>query len=260
MVGSGEKGIVNVILKASDVLDCFSEETPELTLAQISARVGMPKSTTLNLLRSLEQCRLIYRNEELKSYCLGYRTLNFSYVKRQSLSIVQHAVPYLEELQEKTGEMVYLTTQSDGKIIFLDAAYASRRMSAYSISGRVFPMHSTSAGKAMLAYMPQNEVEAIIARHGLEARTPKSITEKEKLFEELAQIRSQGYSVDNEENVLGIRCVGVAIRNREGYPTGAMSISGTVLSVKDECIPGYAELLMRACSALSPQANQLLNG
>ena len=259
-MNSGEKGIVNVILKASDVLDCFSETTPELTLAQISARLGMPKSTTLNLLRTLEQCKLIYRNETGKTYCLGYKTLKFSYVKRQSLSIVQHAVPYLEELQQKSGEMVYLTTKSDGKIIFLDAAYASRRMSSYSVSGREFPMHCTSAGKAMLAYLPQSEVDGIIARHGLEACTPNSITTKEKLMEELSEIRRRGYSVDDEENVLGIRCVGVAIRNREGYPTGAISISGTVLSVTDECIPKYAEMLIRAASALSAQANQLLNG
>ncbi len=255
-----EKGIVQAVLKASDILDCFTAEEPALSLAQISSRIQLPKSSVLNLLRTLEQCGLIARNNETKTYCLGYKTLTFRYTKLQGLPIVQHALPFLEDIQQSTGKIVYFVTNVNGQALYLDAVYPGRRMSKYSVCGKVLPLHCTSAGKAILAYLPQEEVDAILDRWGMERRTPQTIISREALYEELRTIRSRGFAVDNEEETPGVRCIGVPIRNLDGYPTGAISISGTVLSITEAQIPQYAELLIHASTALSPMANQLRNG
>lgn len=255
-----EKGIISAVVKASDVLDCFTAEEPTLTLAQISAKIDLPKSSVLNLLRTLEYCGLLDRNDESKTYCLGYKTLTFRYTKLQALPIVQHALPFLEDIQQSTGKIVYFVANVGGQALYLDAVYPGRRMTKYSVCGRVLPLHCTSVGKAILAYLPQEEVDAILDRWGMEPRTPQTITSREAMYEELRKIREQGYAVDNEEETPGVRCIGVPIRNLDGYPTGAISISGTVLSITDSILPQYAELLSHACTALSPMANQLRNG
>lgn len=255
-----EKGIISAVVKASDVLDCFTAEEPTLTLAQISAKIDLPKSSVLNLLRTLEYCSLLDRNDESKTYCLGYKTLTFRYTKLQALPIVQHALPFLEDIQQSTGKIVYFVANVGGQALYLDAVYPGRRMTKYSVCGRVLPLHCTSVGKAILAYLPQEEVDAILDRWGMEPRTPQTITSREDMYEELRKIREQGYAVDNEEETPGVRCIGVPIRNLDGYPTGAISISGTVLSITDSILPQYAELLSHACTALSPMANQLRNG
>ncbi len=255
-----EKGIISAVVKASDLLDCFTAEEPILTLAQISSRIGLPKSSVLNLLRTLEHCGLVDKNEETKTYCLGYKTLTFRYAKLQAMPIVQHALPFMEDIQQSTGKIVYFIANFNGQALYLDAVYPGRRMTKYSVCGRVLPLHCTSAGKAILAYLPQEEVDAILDRWGMEPRTPQTITSREAMYEELRRIREQGYAVDNEEETPGVRCIGVPIRNLDGYPTGAISISGTVLSITDAILPQYAELLSHACTALSPMANQLRNG
>ena len=255
-----EKGIISAVVKASDILDCFTAEEPVLSLAQISSRISLPKSSVLNLLRTLEYCGLICRIEDNKNYCLGYRTLTLSHAKRQALPMLRQALPELEELQERSGEIVYLVTHAKGKVLYLEGLYPGRRMAAYSVAGKTNYMHCTSVGKSILAYLPQEEIDAILDHWGLPALTANTTTDRDKLMEELAQIRQQGYAVDNEEETLGVRCVGVPIRNRNGYPTGAISISSTVLALTDDHIPRYAEQISRVCARLSPLADQLLHG
>ncbi|MBQ3372735.1 MAG: IclR family transcriptional regulator C-terminal domain-containing protein [Oscillospiraceae bacterium] len=116
-------------------------------------------------------------------------------------------------------------------------------------------MHCTSCGKAMLSQMPTEQVEAIIKKHGLPYITANTFTNYDAFFEELARCRARGYAIDNEEETVGVKCIAVAIRTSRGNVAGAMSISGSVLTMQNELNDKYAALLSRACNALSPYAN-----
>lgn len=250
------EGMVNSVYKAIRVLDCFTPAQPELTLAQISRQLGLPKSTALNLIKTLEYEGCLIRCHGGQSYRLGYKILELSYCLRITLPVVQYAMPFLEEIEVKTGEVVYLTSHINGRVLYLEGMYPSIRIGNYSISGKTLPMHCTGCGKAMLAYMPREEVEEIIERWGLEKCTQNTITDPQRLFDELDLIRERGYAIDVEEETLGTKCIGMAIRNSSGYATGAISISGTVISMRDELLDDYARTLARVCNVFIPNANQ----
>lgn len=253
--GEGAASRVSSTAKALRVLDCFSPTQPELSLAQISRMLEMPKSTLLNQLRTLEDAGFLFRSRDSQAYRLGYKIMELSYCARASIPVVQYAIPVMEDLQVATGEIIYLTSHINGLVFYLECVFPSRRSISYSISGKMLPMHCTGCGKAMLSQMPTEQVEAIIARHGLPAITQNTITDHDEMMETLAASRRQGYALDNEEETVGVRCVAMAIRTGRGDVAGALSISGSTVSIGPEHVERYAALLGRACNALSPYAH-----
>ena len=169
--------------------------------------------------------------------------------------IVHYARPVLEELQTKTSEIIYLTTHINGRVLYLEAMYPSIRNINYSVIGKTLPMYCTGCGKAMLAYLPSEEIEQIYDTWPLQKFTPNTITTHDELSEELKRIRNHGYSIDVEEESIGVKCVAVPIRDSTGYPVGAISISGSLMSMKDNLLDGYAENLSNVCNSLAPYSS-----
>lgn len=252
---AGEAARVSSTAKALRILDCFTLTQPELSLAQISRTLEMPKSTLLNQLRTLEESGFLSRTRDSHTYRLGYKLMERSYCARTTIPVAQYAIPIMEDLQMATGEIIYLTTHINGLVFYLECVFPSRRSISYSISGKMLPMHCTGCGKAMLSQMPTEQVESIIARHGLPAITQNTITDHDRLMEALAASRRQGYALDLEEETVGVKCVAMAIRTGRGDVAGALSISGSTVSIGAELVDGYAALLGRACNALSPYAH-----
>ena len=246
---------VRSVSKALSILGLFTPSRPEQSLAELAHTLDMPKSTLLNMLRTLESEGYLLHNGAAQSYRLGYRALQLGYNVRSSMSIVQIAIPFMEDLQARTGETVYLTSHMDGQVLYLDGVYNSRRVNKYSIAGKTLPLHCTGCGKAMLSYMSEEEVLRVIARHGLRRCTPNTIVEPEALMEELRASRERGFAIDNEEETLGVRCVATAIRNAQGRPVGAISIQGTTMSMTDACIREYATLTASVSTILAEQAH-----
>ncbi|MDD6089500.1 MAG: IclR family transcriptional regulator [Candidatus Limivicinus sp.] len=248
-------GRVNSITKALRILDCFTPERTELSLSQLSRLLGMPKSTLLNQVRTLESSGYLMKTHDTQAYRLGFKIMELSYCAHAAMPVIQYAIPLMEELQAATGENIYLTSYLDGRVFYLECMYPSRRSVAYSVSGKTLPMHCTGCGKAMLSQMPAEEAEAIIDRYGLPPVTPNTITDKAVLLGKLGEYRRLGYAVDDEEETPGVRCVAMAVRSSRGEVAGALSISGSTLSVNGDNIGEYAKLLSRACNALTQYAH-----
>ncbi|MFA6844870.1 MAG: IclR family transcriptional regulator [Sphaerochaetaceae bacterium] len=245
---------VNATAKALSILGCFSPTLLEITLAQFSKMLDMPKSTLLNQLRTLEDAGMVMRTGN-NAFRLGYKIMNLSYCAHNAISISQYAIPVMEDLEVETGQNLYLTTHVEGQVFYLECVYPSRRLVSYSISGKLLPMHCTGCGKAMLSFMDKKQVETIIDQHGLPQITPNTITKRDELFKALSNYRAMGYAIDNEEESMGVRCVAAAIRTSKGTVAGALSISGSVLSMRDEVLEQYAVLLSKACNTLVPYAH-----
>ena len=246
---------VKSVIKALNVLDLFSPNQPELSLAQMAQTMDMPKSTLLNLLKTLEGEGYLLHGRDTQTYRLGFRALQLGYNVRSSMAIIQYAIPFMEDLLARTGETVYLTSHVHGQVLYLDGAYNSRRFGKYSITGKTLPMHCTGCGKAMLSQMTEEEVRRVIDRWGLKRFTPNTITELDELLDQLALSRERGYAIDNEEETLGVRCVATAIRNTDGCPVGAISIQGTMMSMTEDCIREYAGLIASVSTILSENAH-----
>jgi DNA-binding IclR family transcriptional regulator len=245
---------VNSLIKAMRILDCFSTERPELNLTELSQQLKMPMSTLFNMIRTLKDSGYLIKIKNSQKYRLGFKLMELSYNLRASLSIIQLALPNMEELQSRTGEIVYLTTYINGRVLYLECLYPSKRSISYSVYGKTNPMHSSGCGKSMLAYMPEKTVDAIIDQCGLPQITPNTITNKAKLKKALAEYRKLGYAVDNEENDHNVRCIAMPILDSNGFVAGALSISGPVMSMTDEKFPEYTKLLAVSCNYLSQYA------
>jgi DNA-binding IclR family transcriptional regulator len=248
-------GIVYSVVKAMKVLQCFNEKTPEWGLAQLCQELNMPKSTLLNLLKTLELGGYLAKVTNTQNYRLGMSLFELGYVVKSSMPIIQHAIPIMETIQEKTGEIVYFTVPRNGKVLYLEGVYPGKRTIHYSVAGRVLHMHCTGVGKAMLTYLTDEVVKEIVDFWGMPTFTPQTISNYEGLMKVLSLNRERGYAIDIEEESPGVKCVAVPIRTAHNEVLGAMSISGSLMSMTDSKIPEYAGLLMSACNILAQKAN-----
>lgn len=246
---------VNSIAKALQILECFSPQQAEFNLTQLSRMLKMPKSTLFNMIRTLESAGYLFKVNNSQNYRLGFKLMELSYNVRASLPVVQYATPLMEELQSRTGEIIYLTTHINGRVLYLECMYPSKRSITYSVYGKTLPMHCTGCGKAMLAYMPEAAVDAVIAKWGLPRSTPNTVTSPVKLKKALARYRELGYALDNEEEGHNVKCIAMPVCSPGGLVAGALSISGPVITMTEDKFPEYARLMAGACNFLSQYAH-----
>ncbi|MFD1943514.1 IclR family transcriptional regulator [Paradevosia shaoguanensis] len=238
------------LAKAVRVLKLFSAQEPRLPLAEISARLDMPKSTTHAILRSLVAEGLIEKIGG-EAYALGTGILALSQSVRVNVEIRDRAAPHVRALADKAGESVYFTFLEGDRILYIYAVESSRRLIARTAVGDRMPMHCTGVGKAILAHLPEAEVRSILERMGMPRVTPNTITDLEALISELGEIRARGYSFDNGENETGNYCVGAPVFGADGRVIGGCSISGTDPEIIASRAPEIARMLIAACLDMS---------
>lgn len=217
--------MVNSVLKAIRIMSLFNASESRLSLAEISSRLDMPKSTAHNLLSTLLSEGYIERVDG-DLYALSTAPLVLTQNIRVNVEIRDPAAPLLRKLADATRESVYLTVKDGDYALYIYAIESPQRLLARTAVGDRVPLHCTSVGKAILAWLPQSEVNAIVERVGLPAFTTNTISDAEVLRQELARTRQRGYSIDTKEHEANTFCVGAPILDRRGRVIAACSISG----------------------------------
>ena len=230
----GREGEVKVksLQKAMEVLECFIQKQP-LGVTEISEKLGLYKSNVHNILMTFTALGYLTQDDETGKFHLGVSVMTLSRAFREGLDITRVAVPFMREIANEAGELIYLTIPKDDSVIYLEGISPDhQRMVSKSVAGEDCKMYCTAVGKAMLASMPKEEVEKCISGK-LEAYTENTITDK----------KSRGYGIDDMEIMFGIKCVGVALLNHDGKVEGGLSISAPSLRMSDEKIELYANIL-----------------
>lgn len=217
--------MIQSVLKAIDLMGVFTPQEPCLPLSEIAARADMPKSTTHNLLATLASRGLVEKLDN-DSYALGTAIISFTQAARVNAELRDRAAPLLREFADVVHESVYLTYLDGDYALYIYAIETSHRLMARTAVGDRVHLHCTGVGKAILAELPRDHVEDLIARTGLPGFTPHTLVDPDSLFEELARTHNRGYSIDNQEHETGTYCIGVVIRDAHGKPIGACSVSG----------------------------------
>ena len=195
----------------------------------------MPKSTTHRYLATLLELNLAERNDTDR-FRLGTKVIELAGSFLASSDIRKESEPILEEMAKKTGETVHLAVPSGSEVVYIAKVESRHTLGMFSHIGTRLPMHCTALGKSILAFSRPDLIQTVLSEP-LQSRTPNTITSNEALREELVLIRSQGFAVDNEENEVGICCVGAPILNYTGKAIAAMSISGPSDRMdKERCI------------------------
>ncbi len=202
-----EKNQIQVIARAASILRVLENEPAGLSLGQIAGRVGLARSTVQRIVGALETEQLLAAASPTGRMRLGPGLLRLARSMRSgSVTVIR---PYLEQLSRELSETVDLAEVRGDKMVFIDQVIGSQRLRAVSAVGESFPLHCTANGKAYLAQLDEEEIEALIGR-SLEVRTPHTIGSAKHLIKELREVRKSGVAFDREEHTLGICAAGVA--------------------------------------------------
>jgi DNA-binding IclR family transcriptional regulator len=201
----------------------------------------------------LERHKLIERNSVNGRYRLGLKLFELGTKAVSQLDLRERARPFLERLVLETSETVHLCILDDSEVVYLDKVEPTRSVRMATSVGRRNPAHCTAVGKAMMAYLSDAQVEAIVRKQGLRAMTANTITSFVELKRELSAVRERGYAIDNEEIEEGVRCVGSVVRNFSGEPLAAISISAPAFRLTKDKVKGISQPVVAAADALSAE-------
>jgi len=235
---------VKSLAKALRILECFSAKQPELGITQISQMMGMSKSNVHNMVSTFEQMGYIARLPGGK-YGLGLKILEFSFIINQHLGYPKAVYDILDDIARQTDEIVYFGLPQGTDVLYLYVVHPRSKMSALpyrNIMGEKAPLFCTGIGKAMLAFMPEDEWPRKIPQNRVK-NTENTMLEYDEILEDLRRTRHRGYSIDNAEKDVGVRCVGVPIFNTYGKLVAGVSTSGPASSMTDEKLRSCAKVL-----------------
>ncbi|RLE14922.1 IclR family transcriptional regulator [Candidatus Aerophobetes bacterium] len=238
--------------KALEILESMAKlENQKIGVSELSRYLNLPKSTVYQILSTFRKFRFVEQDGENKKYRLGLRLLELGNVVQSQLDIRRIAFPYLKKLNRETNETAYLVVLAEKRIVYVDCVESTARLRVRPLFGERVPLHCTSLGKAIMAFLPEYEVERIIKEEGLTRFTSNTITDPGLLKKELELIRERGYAIDNMEHEEGIRCVGAPIRNSRGEVFAAISLSGPSQRLSFERIRKIAPLVIQAAREIS---------
>ena len=239
------------VRKALDLLTSFSLHEPEWSLSAVARRLGLPKSTAHNLLRTLESFDLVHQDHEGRAYRLGPRALELGLAFAHSSALLANGRPILRELAGATQETVKLGLLSNDQVVILAAVESHHQLHTRGDIGTRWPLHCTSLGKAILSALPPEEAERVVRRRGLAKLTGRTVSSWERLSVELDRIRATRYALDLEENEPGVRCIAAPLVDPlRGWVT-AISVSGPRTRLKDDRLAELAREVVAAAKRLA---------
>jgi len=219
---------------AVDVIEGLTE-LEGAGVTELADHLDLSKAVVHSYLATLRENRLVVKRGS--QYELGLRFVTKGeYVKHHDPLYNAGKGP-TDELAAKTGEYAHLMAEEHGRGIHLYKARGEQAVGQeyHQLNlERPYYLHHSSIGKAVLAFLPEEQIQSIIDEYGLPERTENTITDSDELFDELAEIRDRGYAVNNEEEMVGLRAVGAPVRGTDGQVIGAVSVSGPVRRIEDE--------------------------
>jgi IclR family acetate operon transcriptional repressor len=241
---------VSVLNKALDVVERLAEGVPR-SAVELSEMAGIRRTAAYRILGTLERRGYVHKDQRSRRYGVGSELLALSRaIVSSSADLSTVARPVMAALRDAVGETVNLGALSGNAVLYLEMFESDRGLRTTVEVGSHDPLHSTALGRAILAEMPDADARRCLSDGDLVAVTPRTLVEIEALMAEVRASRERGYAIENGENELGARCVGIAIRDGSGRPTAAISVSGPEWRLTEELLPGIVDRLRDAAAAV----------
>jgi DNA-binding IclR family transcriptional regulator len=226
----------------------------ERSLDQLAAELDVHKTTVLRLLRTMEAERFV-RRDAAHRYRLGSRLFALADLAREQHVVREVAAPHLRELNQKTGQTVHLAAWENGEVVYVDKLDSVHSVRMYSQIGVPAALHCTAVGKVLLAAQPRRQREALLASIDYRPYTANTITDPDRLREELTLTAQRGWAQDRAEHESFVNCIGAPVRDGDGRVVGAVSVSvPDVLLNYDQVLELLPDLLATA-TAISADYN-----
>lgn len=228
MSGGAVPGQVQSLVRALHVLRAIALAPDGLILRDVARGVGLPVSTAHRLLTTLQGERFVRANPETGAWTIGPEAFAVGQGFVRGRDIAALARPRLRALMQRWSETASLYVEAEGALVCIAQVESRQMVRAVAGVGGAVGLHATAAGKALLAALPPAERAATLSALDYTARTARTLTSPEALTASLIEDARRGWSIDDEELVEGVRCAAAAVRDHDGRPVAAVSVSGPV--------------------------------
>ncbi len=241
---------LNTLEKCVRILTLFTESTPVLGVPEICARLDLPRSTTYRYISALRAHRFVEEAPDGAGYRLGGRILELAAtMARKPLREV--ALPHMERIARETGETALLCGLREHVGVCLEKVDGTHALRVSYELGETYPLHAGSTGKAILAHLDPDELEAVIREVGLPRITATTITSEGKLKKELAKIRACGYAESEGESIIGTHGIAAPIFSPSGRIVGSVGVSVPHLRAEEKNRERLVRLVVEAAKRIS---------
>lgn len=245
-----DRRIVTSVMRALRLLECFSHEQPELSLAEFSRRSGLNKTTVHRLLATLERAGWVERLEDGK-HRLTLKAFEIGTIVTDAIDLRAEAAPALAELVAEFGETAFLSIVDRDRCVCLERLDGDQPIRILALDvGKSLPLSVGGAPMAMLAFNQELLLPRALAA-GLPRLTEHSVTDEEELRRRLTEIRARGYAMSEEDVTDGICAIGVPLLDAEGRAVAAISLAGMAERFKSPRREQIAERMIEVCERVS---------
>lgn len=239
------------------ILEHLAQSRRGVTLSQLTNKLQLPRSTGHALLLTYQRCGYVERDRQTGRYCLGARLQALANAALAGHSLRSQCSPILHSLMRKTGATVHLAVMENWEVILIDRVGPDAPVRLATWIGKRMGPHCTAVGKTIVAHLPPAILEELIHRQGLIRYNENTISSVHKLRLACEQIRQLGYAVDDQEEEIGVRCIGAPIYNNSREFVAAISISGVKAQFED--ISAKAEIVKQFAALLSDHIGPMWN-
>ncbi len=238
------------------LLEYLAKHSHGCTLSELSEALSIPQASFLRIGKALEEMGYVSRDHVTKKYYLTNRFLQLIPPSVQDRPLSECAIGAMRELRDITAETTQLCCLIDTEIVILEQLLARHAFKYSAEIGARAPCYSCAPGKAIAAFLPENERDDLVNRIRFKRFTPHTITSKRAFLSELALIRKRGYAVDHEEGLVGIRCIAAPIRDRNGIAIAAFTITGPAERIPEDEYESLGQIVQSRANAATAEFNR----
>lgn len=242
---------VRAVERAFLLLEALGRSEQGLTLSQLARRLTIPRSTAYCLLETLERCGYLHHERPGGRYTLSLKLFSLANSALHAIALRKQAAPVLWDLMRKTRLTVHLGILEHHEVVLVDRVEPPSPVRIATWLGKRMGVHCTALGKALTAWLPEADIDRLIRERGLLRHNENTIVSARRLKEELRAVRVLGYAVDNEEEEIGMRCVGAPVFDADGRVIAAVSVAGTSDQIDEANVQELAAKVKAAAKAIS---------
>jgi IclR family transcriptional regulator, acetate operon repressor len=229
-------GGVQSLTRGLTLLEQLADSEGGISLTEISQRAALAPSTAHRLLNTLADMGFVFQAPDSGLWYIGLKTYRVGCAFVSNRDFVGESHAYLRKLMEQSGETANLSIIDGTHVCFIAQVQCHEVMRMLVRLGSRLPAHASGSGKAILSALPEDELAIFFRESKLQKLTQKTTTDVDQLRLQFGAIRARGYSYDDEENALGLRCVAAPIYDEYSEPLGAISLAGPIARLSDERI------------------------
>lgn len=243
-----DPSVVQSVDRAITILEAMAREG-EVGVSEVAEELGVHKSTAFRLIGTLEARGLVERTYDRSRYRIGMGLVRIAGASAAQVDVVTAARPMCQQLATETGETINVAVLAETSALYVHQIAGAGGLQPHNWVGLSIPLHATSDGKVLLAYLDPREVDGLVSR--LEPHTARTITRRTTLRRDLARIRERGYAVAVDEFEEGLSALAAPIRDAHGHVVASLSVSGSTYRMDADTLADTVEPLLRAAAEAS---------